>query len=400
MDKININEIDLEEFKMPIILNTDKEYYLKLKDGLSNYENYIENIDFSEDIIDSVKENIKLIIKSIEYYYNADISEAKNQIMNLLKKYISNKFIVSELNKSYAFRGVYAFEDFPYKEDDMNLERKEATLCFYKARLSNSSFERKDMLHIPFCNRELVSTQRFSVPGVPCLYLGTTSYVCWLEMDKPQDNIFNVSAFELPENLNILNLVIDHHLINRQIQAIVENNEDEKNIKLLQNMIEFMPLVYATSFSIKNKERKFKSEYIISQLIMQCLNELNIDGIAYASKKVKNSVTAFPQCINLAIPMKIDKNFELNMEIDNYADICKEFKLTEPVNFSEFIKIGGNNSHSFNKSFINKCFNYDASIESAIHLSNRDIDYKWTKFAEFDDYIVNLKYDKVSIFKD
>lgn len=33
---------------MPIILNTDKEYYLKLKDGLSNYENYIENIDFSE----------------------------------------------------------------------------------------------------------------------------------------------------------------------------------------------------------------------------------------------------------------------------------------------------------------------------------------------------------------
>ncbi len=84
------------------------------------------------------------------------------------------------------------------------------------------------MLHIPFCNRELVSTQRFSVPGVPCLYLGTTSYVCWLEMDKPQDNIFNVSAFELPENLNILNLVIDHHLINRQIQAIVENNEDEK----------------------------------------------------------------------------------------------------------------------------------------------------------------------------
>ena len=109
MDKININEIDLEEFKMPIILNTDKEYYLKLKDGLSNYENYIENIDFSEDIIDSVKENIKLIIKSIEYYYNADISEAKNQIMNLLKKYISNKIIVSELNKSYAFRGVYAF---------------------------------------------------------------------------------------------------------------------------------------------------------------------------------------------------------------------------------------------------------------------------------------------------
>lgn len=80
----------------------------------------------------------------------------------------------------------------------------------------------------------MVSTQRFSIPGVPCLYLGTTSYVCWLEMDKPHDSEFNV---------------------------------------------------YATSFSIKNKERKFKSEYIVSQLIMQCLSELLIDGIAYASKK-------------------------------------------------------------------------------------------------------------------
>lgn len=404
MGKIKIDEIDLKEFKMPITLNYDKEYYLKLKDKLNSYENYIKNINaISENVTNNVKVNIELIIKSIEYYYNADISKAKNKIMKLLKKYISNDFIVSDLDKNYAFRGISVFQnllDEKKEKNDMYINRREYPLSFYKARLSNSSFEKKDMLHIPFCNRELVSTQRFSIPGVPCLYLGTTSYVCWLEMDKPQDNIFNVSSFKLPENLKILNLVIDNNLIKEQIKRIIESEEDKKgkNIKLLEDMIELMPLVYATSFSIKNKDRKFKSEYIISQLIMQCLNELKIDGIAYASKKIKDTTKAFPQCINLAIPMKINKKFEIKNEIDNYSDMCKEFLLTEPVNLSEFMKIGGNNSFSPQKSFINKCFGSDGFKESLINLSSKDIDYKWTKFAEFDNYIVNLKYDKPDIF--
>lgn len=201
----------------------------------------------------------------------------------------------------------------------MDINIKNYPLSFFRARLNNSCLDKKDMLHIPFYNRELVSTQRFSIPGVPCLYLGTTSYVCWLEMDKPQDNIFNISSFKLPKDLKILNLAIDTNLIKNQIQLVNQSSGKKKdnNTKLLNLMIELMPLVYATSFSIKNTNRKFKSEYIISQLIMQCLNELKIDGIAYISKKVKNSILAFPQCINLAIPMKTNKlsNKKINMPI-------------------------------------------------------------------------------------
>ena len=125
-------------------------------------------------------------------------------------------------------------------------------------------------------------------------------------MDKPQDSIFNVSSFIPPLDLKILNLVIDYRLVNKQLKVTIEINEDKKdyNINLLESMLEIFPLVYATSFTIKNKERRFKSEYIVSQLIMQCLSDLNIHGIAYASKKVVDSILAFPQCINLAIPMK------------------------------------------------------------------------------------------------
>ena len=77
-------------------------------------------------------------------------------------------------------------------------------------------------------------------------------------MDKPQDSIFNVSSFIPPLDLKILNLVIDYRLVNKQLKVTIEINEDKKdyNINLLESMLEIFPLVYATSFSIKNKERK------------------------------------------------------------------------------------------------------------------------------------------------
>lgn len=54
----------------------------------------------------------------------------------------------------------------------------------------------------------------------------------------------------------------------------------------------------------------------------------------------------------------------------------------------------GNNNFSPKKSFINTYFNLDYSRQSMITLSSKNADYKWTKFAEFDNYIVNLKYEK------
>lgn len=406
MDNINLN---LENFIMPIKLNYDNEYYSELKQRLNNYKDYIKNLNFlSKNTIDNIEHNINLIIGSVEDYYNANIADAKNKIFQLLDKYKSDNFIISELNKSFAFRSIALFSDLLDEKKDVYIndydEMNTYSLSFFRARIGNSAFEKKDMLHIPFCNRELVSTQRFSIPGVPCLYLGTTSYVCWLEMDKPQDSIFNVSSFIPPLDLKILNLVIDYRLVNKQLKVTIEINKDKKdyNINLLESMLEIFPLVYATSFTIKNKERRFKSEYIVSQLIMQCLSDLNIHGIAYASKKVVDSVLAFPQCINLAIPMKINKKFKIQNESDNYADMCQNILLTNPVNFSEFIKMGGNNkTHTIGNwkpTFSYRLFGNGYFPESKIYLSGKEIYYKDTEFANFDNYIFALKHDKADIF--
>ncbi|ECV2486428.1 hypothetical protein DRD09_19225, partial [Salmonella enterica subsp. enterica serovar Anatum] len=54
---------------------------------------------------------------------------------------------------------------------------------------------RKDIFHIPFNQRHLVRAQRYSVAGLPCLYLGTSLYICWREMDKPDFDKLYISSF-------------------------------------------------------------------------------------------------------------------------------------------------------------------------------------------------------------
>lgn len=51
---------------------------------------------------------------------------------------------------------------------------------FYRMRVNNknSLFSNSEMFYIPFDLSHLVSNQRFSLSGYPCLYLGTSTYGC------------------------------------------------------------------------------------------------------------------------------------------------------------------------------------------------------------------------------
>lgn len=104
---------------------------------------------------------------------------------------------------------------------------QEYPLSFFRARISKEPLTYKDMWHIPFKQRSKVSTERFSMPGIPCLYLATSSYGCWLEMNKPPYDEFWVSSF-LPINnkMKILNLCVQQHQINGvcAINHVIDEN--------------------------------------------------------------------------------------------------------------------------------------------------------------------------------
>src|SRR5205823_638449 len=54
-----------------------------------------------------------------------------------------------------------------------------------------------DLFHIPFNSRHLITNQRYSFPGLPCLYLGQSLYVCWEELGRPDLNGVVISRFRL-----------------------------------------------------------------------------------------------------------------------------------------------------------------------------------------------------------
>lgn len=71
----------------------------------------------------------------------------------------------------------------------------------------------RDMFHIPLDKRGIVKTQRYSILGYPCLYLGCSVYACWEEMRRPPLDTCMVSRFEQsrPETLRFIDLTIPEY---------------------------------------------------------------------------------------------------------------------------------------------------------------------------------------------
>lgn len=314
-------------------------------------------------------------------------------ILEILKQYKredNENFFVSELDKSYAFRGIAPFVNLQSTSyEEKYKEMNETPLDFFKARVGKVE-SREGMLHIPFDKRGLIGTQRFSIAGIPCIYFGTTSYICWLELNKPANESFNVSSYkfnEKGEKFKILNLVISEPLINGVFNRGRDcENGVEKEIQI--KMLKLFPLVLATSFTILEQDRKFKSEYIISQLIMRCLKELGIDGVAYLSKKGKDDFQ-YPHGVNLAIPV-----FEENQN-EKYGKVCGCFSLSDPVNLSAFLSLKSINSSKW--SYINNIYR-DKKYTCKVDFSGEQKFYDELPFSSFDNFIVSKEH-KDYIFK-
>ena len=191
-----------------------------------------------------------------------------------------------------------------------------------------SEFERKyvkaeDLFHIPFNQRDIIKTQRFSAPGYPCLYLGTSIYGCWEEMGRPLFDLCMTSRFELlKERLYLFRLVFPE-------QCCFEINET-----LLK-----LPLILACMVDVENKEAIFKPEYIIPQLVTEWIittrcqeDDVNnsvpkYDGIMYSSVHSGEDVFNYPIDLmwNLCLPA-------FDASSPSFCKVLSEmFQITEPT---------------------------------------------------------------------
>ncbi|MDQ1772333.1 RES domain-containing protein [Labilibaculum sp. A4] len=283
----------------------------------SNLEEYLKRINKFEgeikDVIEKNRENLEILCSCI---------------LNSTKLYLEGKTFNAYNNLSKGLDKVKDSLFFPNENRIMLMGNSRRN--FYKIRESYIKIKnRRDIFHIPFERKHLVSTNRYSIPGVPCVYLGNSIQTCWKELRSPKIKYLYATRYEV--DLNTINL-LDISMTNKEIfnlnKALIEKGMDRKYVFLEQAILTW-PLAFACTIQTKYPFANFKEEYIIPQMLMQwCKTTLDIDGIKYLStiegnEKYKN---LRPHSISIAIPIK-------SINYKGYCpEITKLFQCTEPIN--------------------------------------------------------------------
>lgn len=182
---------------------------------------------------------------------------------------------------------------------------------------------RKEIFHVPFNIRYRVAKQRYSIEGLPCLYLAACSYTAWLELNRPNFNDLWASSFRVTEVTPILDFAFTIEKLEQEF--LIPENE-----KCVKYKLKLFPFIIATSFRVKYPNALFHEEYIISNIILQwVMNNERFKGIRYLSTKLEFYSTPNLWCAaNFVLPPSKHTNEDYNPFLSNL------FKLTLPQNWS------------------------------------------------------------------
>lgn len=198
-------------------------------------------------------------------------------------------------------------------------------------------YERKDVFHIPFTYREHASSQRFSIPGNPCLYLSvyrgfkTHNYemvkAAWIECNMPTE--FTYCIYELQKEIKVLHFgKSGRDYLSEYDHAKDENTKKDRLEAITQYLLSF-PMRAACHISVENKLTQdgvsYHKEYLFPQLLMQWLQkDSKFDGVGYQGAS-SNLAQRDLYIGNLAFPAR---NINAENEYDPYLKEC--FKLSNP----------------------------------------------------------------------
>lgn len=385
--------------RLPIKVGTNAEYEVDIKIKLDEFFSAINKPAFVYDknLIDDVSNNIDVVIDIFHGLKKGNRGTAKNLLKDFLKPFIAEGFLVNELDQSYAFRGIAPYQKLRTTGYDKSYEKNLSTrLTFFRMRTkgigSSTVIESLgDIVHLPYKLAHRATEMRYSRAGYPCLYLGTTSWVCANECrwDKGSQELYG-SVFvpnEEGKKLKILNLAISQYLIDGIHHAKSEADRDLR-LDLQRAMIKLYPLVLAMSYAIDDSSRSVKYEYLISQCLMDVVLDLGIDGIAYLSAQGEDEFQ-YPHGVNLALPA-----YDLR-ETNQYSKYCNAFYISEPAKFD-------NQESNRAKSYINEIYTKyrdgrtagditSENFSSKIPLNGKMIFYGDTEYGKYDNYLCSQR---------
>lgn len=222
------------------------------------------------DVIDDVENNMQEIINVLKMYRLGNIIDASKKFFNIADK--MKPYLMIDYTGNF---------------------HKDSYFRIRKVNEKQAKFERNEMFHIPLTKNHLIGTERYSMPGYPCLYLGTQIELCWYECGKPEQ--FYVSKFDIPDEDNTLKL-IDFSQKSCELKHSFFcwfNNEKDKD-KVRKYLLKYLytyPLRAACSVTVEHPEGRFKEEYIIPQLLLQWIRkDKDFYGVKYESCKPSDEV--------------------------------------------------------------------------------------------------------------
>jgi|GEM_PF-343664 len=377
-------KFEQDEFTTPALVLKDKDYYPALKEKYNKIYEILEENHVPHEIQEAVRKTGNMVLEIIQRYYSGNIRGALKGLDVVLKPLTHNPLVVSNLKNSLALKGLKIFRN---NIDDVD-QSLFSEVDLFRSRLSDeiSGFKPEKMLHIGFDDRGTIATQRFSIPGLPCLYFGTSSYDCWIEMGKPPDNIFNVSHAKFDDTIKVFNTAVNVYDIS-EFSTLTEENKDRYNInydQAIQTLMSLWLLSISASFSIEETGRTFRSEYIISQLIMLVVRDSKLDGVIYLTKQLKtqlkNDNWAKPVSVNVAL-------FAHYQDESIMSSICKKIKISASVNYGEYKQLNAATRHSGEHLFV------DWFLPSHSELAGKLVSYSQTQFYGFDKYLKKQQQD-------
>ena len=202
----------------------------------------------------------------------------------------------------------------------------------YRARVDKrSALSPREVFHVPFEARHMVATYRYSIPGLPCLYLGGSAYVCWEEFSRPALDSLHLARFKPAAGCTLQ--LLDFGWRPAQMAALINSGQYRTQLSGPSDASDLVvahavcwPLLAACSIKVRHPGAHFKQEYVIPQLVLQWLtNETQIDGVRYFSTKASRYFPDPMTVSNFAFPVRTTK-------ASGYCDhLRSRFELGNPV---------------------------------------------------------------------
>ncbi len=302
----------------------------------TSFQEYVQNT--LQEYLDRLKEfngelgqTIEVNLPKIEALCNSIIDSLDYALQGLLAK--------SYLSFKEGVDGVKEYLLYPKPEGERIFLASGNIVNYFRIREHFNRLSKEEIFHIPFQQRHLTKSNRFSVSGLPCLYLSNTLYLCWEELGKPTNKKLQASKFVYDRNkLKLIDLTYIP-------QKIVFLNQPNKACGSTKPMSLFFreslitwPLSFASLIHTRYRKSVFKIEYTIPQhLIQWCRDSEDLDGVKYFSTRTSfvNAMGIPFNQENIAFPVKSSGG-------EGHCEKLKQiFKLTEPIKIADFKHMRG-----------------------------------------------------------